>query len=554
MTEKAKAPLNPLEQAKLDRFNERELTRLQGNYRSYANCKYAIKQDKNQSKNIIKNLEQIKRERRDVKANLTVATGIAHHLEYEGHMASLELHVDGQEHIQSQIDTIKTQIGHMNTQIKRLDAERFRATKVALTDLQHNLNLKKAHRNLEILENRLDVSRKQECLCIAQNTKLRAFIEHMLYDRALFNKLWQKMMVQLCYDKKFLMDMVDRAVLAFHQGAELCNKFDTLRDKSMRDKRMHIVEMLDMIRNLDADHNLHTFLGAKQRHRELFDLESREYKRRQMFRDEHTTKTNFYNRVIDKITKFSDVENIQKAIEKFTKMDDEYFAHFNYMNNLNHQIEFLNECLRKIYTNIDAVGEYNTKKKKYQIDKVDKLNEQLATANTISIEVQTNADTTASNLQKYFETITMVFKTLRCDQTPLDIKLGDQSSATIFNVQQYLSIIEARLNTIINYVFYKERLEADPKVNVMDLVVRGVERPKSDPTALEDIVLVQQCAECAEGEVNRYDEEIVYPMEMDAIRVKVRAKTEAPEIQYRLHNLSKCRLPRSRALVNKRYQ
>lgn len=554
MTEKAKLPLNRADQSKLDRFNERELTRLQGNYRRYANGQYAIKEDKNQSKNIIKNLEQIKRERRDVKTNLTVAMGIAHRIEYECHMASLEMHVNGQESIQTEIDTIKTQIAHINTQIKRLDAERFRTTKVALTDLQYNMNLKKSQRNLEILENRLDVSRKQECLCIAQNSKLRAFIEHMLFDRALFNKLWQKMMVQLCYDKKFLMDMVDRAVLAFHQGAELCNKFDTLREKSARDKRMHIIEMLDMIRNLDADHKLHTFLDAKQKHRQLFDLEPREYRRREMFHEEHMTKTNFYKRVIDKITKFSEVQDIQAAIEKFTIMDDEYFAHFNYMNNLNHQIEFLNECLRKIYTNIDALGGYNISKEKYQIEAVEEYNRQLATETEKTFEVQAKNDNTAKNLKKYFDTITDIFKKLRSDRMPLDIKLGDHSKVNTFNVQQYLSIIEARLNTIIKYVYYKERKEAGSEIKESKMAVRAVERSKSDPTILQDIVLVQQCAECAEGEVNRYDEEIVYPMEMDAIRAKVRAKTDAPEIQYRLHNLSKCRLPRSRALVNKRYQ
>ena len=70
-------------------------------------------------------------------------------------------------------------------------------------------------------------------------------------------------------------------------------------------------------------------------------------------------------------------------------------------------------------------------------------------------------------------------------------------------------------------------------------IVKNVQRNLDHPVSIEDIVLMQQCAECAEGEdVNRYDEEIIYPMNFEAIKEKVWHKVQAPDMVYRLHNIS----------------
>lgn len=547
--------LSPEERLKIDRADEKELTRLQGIYRNYANNKFAVREDKNQTNNLLKNLEQAKRERRDVRTQLAVATGSVHCIETENQMATIELHVSAQESIQHQIEDMKTQVSHIRMQLKRLDAARFELSKIATTDLQFELTMLRMRKTREMLENRLDVRKKQECAQVAVNNKLRAYIDHMLFDRALFNKFWQKMILELSFDKKFLIDMVDRAVLAFNQGTDLCNHLDVLMEKSDRDKKTHITEMLDIIRKLDADSKQSTFLRVKGQTRVLNDLEPREYKRREKFRQEHATRTKFYKLIIDKVVQYLGVRDIKAAIDKFNKSDNEYFAHFNYMNNLNHQVEFLNECLNRIYNNIDGLREYNHNKELLQVQTIETLDAELEAKKKLTLEISVDDLQSADRLATYMHTINDLFATLKCDRTSLDVILCDQTKTTTHNVNQYLSLLESRLNEVLNYVYYAER-NPDKKIASAKGIkyVRSASRLHTEPTLQEDIVLAQQCAECAEGEVNRYDEEIVYPMEKDEVLAKVRVKTESPEIQYRLHNLSKCRLPRCRILTNKRYQ
>ena len=54
-------------------------------------------------------------------------------------------------------------------------------------------------------------------------------------------------------------------------------------------------------------------------------------------------------------------------------------------------------------------------------------------------------------------------------------------------------------------------------------------------------------------DVNPYDAEYVEPFGPQQVKKKLREKVPQPEMQYRLHSLSQCRLPRSRMLANKRF-
>lgn len=214
----------------------------------------------------------------------------------------------------------------------------------------------------------------------------------------------------------------------------------------------------------------------------------------------------------------------------------------------------LGECQRRVYAGIDAQREYTTAKRALQLHGIAELKDQLRQEHGRTARLRQLDDTGVSQYHLYMRTIGELFGRLGCDRESLDRQLGDQRLATEFNVIGYLAVLESRLNEVLNYVYHVERASGGGESNAGGLVVRGVQRSNNVGTHITDVVLVQQCAECAEGDVNRYDEKVVWPMERPAVLAIVREKTVTPEIQYRLHRLSKCRLPRSRALMSKRFQ
>lgn len=240
-------------------------------------------------------------------------------------------------------------------------------------------------------------------------------------------------------------------------------------------------------------------------------------------------------------------------MQLFEDTNNNYFSHFNYMNDLNNQMEFLNKSLKRLYIDIEHFRDINLQTVTNQEETLTELQEKLNIEKQSTIKFEKNYDQDEIELQLLFNKINEIFEILKCDDKHLKLLLGDYTKITKFNIFDYLPIIEKRLKAVINYVYFIER--QDKYINQNDLTIRDIKKFKSEPTPIQDIVLVQQCSECAESaDVNRYDEEIVLPLEKDAVHDKAKAKTQAPTLQYRLHNLSKCKLPKSRALVNKRYQ
>lgn len=543
------------ENLKMDKYQEIEMTRAQREYRNYANGLYSLKENKSKIRYLEKNLNQNQKEKISINTQLYVAFGSTHVKLYEENMHDVEMHVDCQEKTQNIINVTKTQINHLNMQIKRTERGIHDLKMNCTSDHQHNEKLQNATKILNMLENRVNVAKNRECMIISENNNLRNIINNMLFDRALFNKLWQRMVERLAYDKKFFIDMVDRAILAFNQGTDLCNKLDAIREKGDRDKNHHIREILDLLRKLDADHKTQVFLSVKGANRKLSDLENREYKRREEFRDYHIKTTDLYNKIIGKIVKFSNAGNIATALDQFNKREDAFFAHFNYMNELMYQIELLNESTKQIYGEINQIRSSNQKQEMNQFNELESLKLKLFEEKEITLNDLTAQDNYDKNVHQLLTRFHEIFKILKCDDQNLFSLLGDHSNITIFNVKKFLTILEERLNLILSYVYHIERSDPSAEDATGGFVVRDVDRITDDQIRIEDIVVVQQCAECAEGvEVNRYDEEIVWPLNVSDIKDKVRDKVKAPEIQYRLHNISKCRLPRSRMIVNKRYQ
>lgn len=341
------APVLAADQLRIDRAAEKELTRKQSHYRNYANHKYERRSnddfEERQRRNQLRNLEQLRQERHVLRTKIAVATGRVSTLQNDTDVRMLQQHIVQQELLQQRIDRVRQQGDQLTVNLQRLLQAQSRLTHTVPNDRQHGEQLRRAAAGRLFLENRLDAFRRQEGAQISANNRLRELIAGALHTRQRFSRLSMRTVRQLSHDKKFLLDAADRAVLAFIHGAALCERLDSMRERNERDRRLHAVEMLDMCGRLDADGKQSKFLAAKGRQRELVDLEPREYGRRELQRAQNAAQLVDYGRIIARVVAFQGTAGIPAAIEKFRNADAEYFAHFNYMNMLGFQIEFLGE-------------------------------------------------------------------------------------------------------------------------------------------------------------------------------------------------------------------
>lgn len=415
-------------------------------------------------------------------------------------------------------------------------------------------HLRKANRQLEIYEGRVQNSRQHECLLITENYKLRCLIQNMLCDRAVFNSYWSKIVNKLKDRRKFLLDMIERSNQAFNQGADFLDSFEKLQSRRKADRGFHVAEMINMERQIDANQIMNMFLGGKGKKRLMAPLEPREVRRRDDFKYEYSEHLSLYGGIIENIKKFTGIPNIEKATDYYLREENEGFQFYTYLNEMNHQIEYLSNNYFKLSTEILASQDYNHRKVKFFDQRIDDLRKQFREEIDETLSLKDDRDKYEKEIGKYLETIMNILKILNCDLSSVQKLLGDHKNVTVFNVSTFFSLLEQRTNEVLAQVYCGQREPADILNDDPNLIVRSLKRVEEEPVKIEDIITTQQCAECAEGEdVNLHDDNIVYPLDHETIKEGMREKVEAPQMANRLHNLSKCNLPRSGIITSRRY-
>jgi DNA-binding CsgD family transcriptional regulator len=407
---------------------------------------------------------------------------------------------------------------------------------------------------LEIYEGRVQTARQRDCSLTSENYKLRNLIKDMLFDRAVFNSYWRKIVKKLKNRRKFLLDMIERSNQAFNAGADFLDNFKKLQSRRMQDKEMAVSEMINMERQIDANEIMDMFLGGKGKRRFLAPLEDREIRRRDNFKENYSNRLNLYHSIIEDIKKLKGFDDIGKAMDVYLKEENDGFQFYNYLNEMNHQIEYLSNDYRKLSTNILGQKDFNTKKLEWYNQQIAQHNKDLENEINVTLKLKDEREKYETEIAKYLDTILEIMKILNCDLSSIQQHLGDHKKITVFNMQEFLALLENRANEVLAFIYCEQRKGSNILADDSKFAVKSLKRNQDDPITIGEIIDTCQCAECAEGEdVNRYDENLVYPMDYETIREIVQRRAEAPEIAYRLHNLSKCNLPRSGIIASRRY-
>lgn len=418
---------------------------------------------------------------------------------------------------------------------------------------QFSTERRKANRTLEIYENRLQQARQTECKEIAENQKLRKLIEDMLFSRNAFNSFWSKTAKKVKDRRKFLLDMIERSSTAFNEGADTLDSYKKLQARRTADKDAHVTEMLKMERQIDANHIRDVFLGQKGRQRELAPLEAREVRRRENFKYDYGNRLDLYQNIIEKIQKVTGKDDVRKATDQYLREDNEGFQIYQFLNEMNRQVEVLSSKQNKTEIEILAMQNFHKQKQEMQEKRAEDLNNQLHVEINKTFAMKRECDKVDKEVAEHFEALMEIMKTLECDLTPVQHLLGNHEKITTHNLTEFFSILEVRLNEVLAVVYCDQRQSADILVENEKLVVKSLKRSEEKPVQIEDVITTQPCAECAKGELHLMDQKIVYPLDHDIVKENSRRKVETPEIDLRLHNLSKCNLPHSGVIAGRRF-
>ncbi|CAF0719149.1 unnamed protein product [Adineta steineri] len=216
----------------------------------------------------------------------------------------------------------------------------------ANASITFNANVRKQER---VLENRLDTALKRFNSLLAANSLLRSEIDNLRNERERYENLSQSSENELKNLRSQLVECIDHSVIAYEQRKDANAKAVMLQNKAETDKIAAEAEMRELERQISHDRKLRDFMKLKAQERQEDEelvtyrkrKEAESAEKRRKDKEEHSVQA--YETKFRLIQEISGESDLRKLVDKFIEVEDKNFALFNYVNELNNQIESLQE-------------------------------------------------------------------------------------------------------------------------------------------------------------------------------------------------------------------
>ena len=169
----------------------------------------------------------------------------------------------------------RTYLIEMQGQIQIVQKDVTRLRSMQITDRQHEERTWAAMTTIDQLMNKLDVQNKKFGMTCAKNREMKLEVKRMLWERLMFMKIWDKLINKLVLGKKFMMDLIEQATIAYDQREEWCSKLQALRIKAHYDFVLHTNEMRELKRKQNNNKKLEAFFNIKGQKRIMKDLKEK---------------------------------------------------------------------------------------------------------------------------------------------------------------------------------------------------------------------------------------------------------------------------------------
>ena len=463
----------------LDLMAEAELLRLTRQYRIMEGDKEAYSDEANKIlRRQRKTLADMERERKEVTRMLKISRSVRNNKldsEKASQMAGL---AEEQENLITAIEQEKMHMADLEREIRRIEkqiaSQRLKAASGRPNSSSAVREKKEINQRIMLLENRLDGVMISFNATLAQNTNIRKEIDHLVGERSHFNEMIAKLQKKIASNKKTISDLTELAIQAYDQRDEAQSKIQAMKEKNEKDARNYAEEMKELQRTLDHDEKLKDFLFHKSNDRAFASDFGEDDKGKAKKLEEAKEKENAakYKEAFEQIKAIVGGDsNLDKITSDFIRIEDANFALFNYVTEMNNQVETLQDSIAKLKQDIKEARGRGEEKERQQKEKLEQMEKKLEKSEQDADTTETKLQLMESVLGKLKVGTEDLYIKCQCGNTPVLSLLGDlreepkRPFVNDNNIIMYLDMINEKiveLKGICQFLDFQEGKEAEP--------------------------------------------------------------------------------------------
>ena len=355
-------------------------------------------------------------------------------------------------------------------------------------------------KQIAILENRLDKALKKYNEALAHNKKLRENIDTLRRERLVFDQIYKKLEKELAEKKKEMARIIEISNKAYEARDAAQQEMAALKHQADKEQVEFEKEWKELGKMIEQDRKMKDFmkkereklslqaraapparahpplptapsslshiptplspLGGAQEHRGEMSIEDEQKLKKKVLKGNwgiakdkasiHASmeKVQSYEEAFAKIQAATGISDIDELVTTFINAEDQNFALFNYVNELNAECEKLEEQIADIKAEIEKYkGQgLNTDNQRKKILK--DLEERLAKTEAKADQYDKKYEAAMRTVNALKVGVQSIFSKIGCN-TPENMGLLGNEGVTENNMMQYLGIIEQRTNEIL---------------------------------------------------------------------------------------------------------
>ncbi|RDD40524.1 Coiled-coil domain-containing protein 63 [Trichoplax sp. H2] len=510
-------------ESEVDGLVEQELAKLQRQYRIMEGDRKAYSEE---SQNLIRkqraSILALQKENEMLMKDFKIAAGKQKEAVDNDYIDRIRQELSKEDEFQEMIKEEKDLLNQLTGEVKAVEKqinEQRKKMGGAHIFQEHTMKTQKQTR---VLQNRLDKALVKFNSTLADNAKLREAIDHLRSERIIFENIYKKLEKQLIDYKRKIGGVIEESTQAYDARDEAQSKMMALKEKNEKDLAQYNLELKELMRIIDHDRKLKNFMGVKGQERlEEEILSARKKKKSESDKPqekgiEETVES--YEEAFERIKEATSIQDIDLLVSRFIEVEDKNFALFNYVNELNNEIETLQEQITGVRDDIEKFKgqgmEMENQRKAILKELEGKLNMVTEKANQFDKQYRS----TQKILEQLKSGITSLFSKINCDKSAISDMLGGTIGVTETNMMQYLGIVEQRTNELLQMQSFVSVRDSDrvDGAQIPTLLGQGPQQPTANI-----VVVPPTTGDDYESEASTESDDDSRPLTQNELKAKI---------------------------------
>jgi len=312
-------------------------------------------------------------------------------------------------------------------------------------------------KQIKILENRLDKALVKFNEALAHNKQLRETIDNLRRERVVFDGIYKKLEKELQEKKKEIASIVEMANIAYEARDQAQAEMAALKAQAEKEEASFETEWKDLTRMIEEDRKKKEKSDKKNARGEMSMDQEAKLRKKVIAGNWNIAKdkaqqaataerVQSYEEAFEKIKAATEINDIDELVTTFCEAEEKNFSLFNFVNELNSEIEKLEEQISALKSDVESFksqgGSQENQRRKIVSELEEKLQKTIARADMYEekhVQTQKTLGALKTGIQSIFDKI-------GCRDLISSEAISEQGDQSI----GALGIIEERTNQILS--------------------------------------------------------------------------------------------------------